>query len=639
MSTIKTLNVKVNGLHANKKYRFNFTNKGGNWPVKVSPLSGIFYPDTVKTYVYFCSTTGECPSGDPNVFFNTPVIEPSTPGLALDNQSLYSILELSVKEFDCDNIITTHPCVVECDECIPNISVHTESISLNSDDGTESTFSFPVSGLVPNQIYKYVLSGAGGNWPVTVTPRSGIIQTSDTSCSINGLISVCQSTEICSSGNANVINYTNIPNNADLLYSVLNLSVEPVDTINSNFQINTTSTFTVECDNCLHRLKVDAEPIINLTGASTGFTTFTTNLTNTIPGRVYTYSVQSIDTNWPVLIYPYSGTMLAASDTESLSFNLRFCDATSLCPTGTNGILPYTLNTSYLIPKQAKFRIKIEDSCADSVSLCSDNWGSSSITYSDEIIAICDDCLIQPSIVNSVNQATITSDNDPTYVLSSTVSNLIPGQSYKYNINYIDSNWPTVVSKQSGMFTAVSSNKLLKTNLKFCYPSGSCLEEADAILAYDNYSDSDQSNKFITINLSIDTIDNSISRVYSNDFTLLCEGCLSMNQLSINFSGAPILNLSNCSCSGSRLALVSTTGAIPYNNYSYLFSSSSNSISFSPTSGTTTFGSSGSGNIMSIMNLSLASGDQSIVQVQLTDNSSNIQATNYLAIKCSGSCG
>lgn len=362
MSTIKTLDVKVSGLYPNKKYRFNFTNKGGNWPVRVSPLSGIAYPNSVKTYVYFCSTTGECPSSDPNVFFNTPTIDPSTPGLALDNKSLYSILELSVKEFDCDTVVITHPCIVECDECIPQLNISADSISLETPDSSESTFSCQVDGLVPNQLYKYQFSGLESNWPIKIIPRSGVIQTSNSSYNINGLVSVCESSTMCPSGSPNVLNYTT-SSDSDLLYSLIELSVEPIDTINSNFQASSKSTFSV-----------------------------------------------------------------------------------------------------------------------------------------------------------------------------------------------------------------------------------------------------------------------------------LCKGCLPMNQLDINFSGAPLLNLSDCACSGSRLVSVSVTGARPYDTYNYVFSSSTNNITFTPSSGTTIFSNAGSGDMMTIMNLALASGDQSIIKLQLNDNYNRMQAIDYLAIKCSGSC-
>ena len=47
MSTIKTIEIQVSGLDPANKYRFKFNNKGGYWPVRVSPVSGIFYPNKV----------------------------------------------------------------------------------------------------------------------------------------------------------------------------------------------------------------------------------------------------------------------------------------------------------------------------------------------------------------------------------------------------------------------------------------------------------------------------------------------------------------------------------------------------------------------------------------------------------------
>lgn len=1029
MSTIKTIDVKVNGLHPNKKYRFNFANKGGNWPVRVSPVSGVFYPDSVKTYVYFCSTTGECPPSDPSVFFNTPASDISAPGLALDNKSLYSVLQLSISEFDCDDVVYTHPCIVECDECIPQLTVNANSVSLGASEGSEAVFSSSVNGLVPNQTYKYEFSGVGGNWPVKIVPRSGIIKTADTSYTINGLISVCESTGNCPSGHPNILNYTSMPNTADMLYSTVELSIEPVDTINSNFQSSTAATFAVQCDDCIHRLRVDtpASTIATISDSS-----ITANLINTIPGRTYAYSVQPVNANWPVLVYPYSGTLLATSDTASLSLNVKFCPSTGLCPSGTNGLLPYSLNN--VVSKQARFKLKIEDSCADAATVCSNNIGTTPQTYSNDIAVVCADCIVSPvaralsslnltnsfkqdfitvfdnlmpgstynyvfkgleanwpaiifpmsgsitplsdsatisstvsfcaatglcpnnstnvlpytvntsqtdsdtqslytkfrleltntsydlpktysdeiiatcqdcinipkvvlptsatltdskscvfnsmlynlipgesykftyksinsnwpavvypvsgivtavdqtftiptkltfcastgscangtngvlayaidpscslsdqffknvalrleleptnsnyskvysnqlfincdncldnlsveipaymtinsydfydfnpiinnmtvgrsykyefksvdanwpaiiypvsgiitatsaattlnaritfcpstgvcptgsvtvlpynvnancishlggvdknvkikleltdtlcsdikassnefilscdnclqtlSVINSGTKYTITSSDDAVYTLQSTISNLIPGESYKYNVNYVDSNWPTVISRQSGEFKAIASNKLLYTDIGFCHPSGSCEGDDDAILTYKNNTMYNKSNKkFITINLSVDAADCSVSRVYSDDFTLECDRCLPTN-FSVQLSGSPSLTLNNQCCSGTRIMTANAFDVIPGDTYNYYLTSTSNKITFSPSSGTVSFAYNGSGSLLYTMDSVMTSGDQSIIGIKLVNNTNSVEATDYMIIRC-----
>lgn len=523
MSTIKTIDVKVNGLHPNKKYRFNFANKGGNWPVRVSPLSGVFYPSSVKTYVYFCSTTGECPPSDANVFFNTPATDISIPGLALDNRSLYSVLQLSISEFDCDDVVYTHPCIVECDECIPKLAVTTNSVALGAADGPETPFSSSVDGLVPNQTYKYEFSGVGGNWPVKIIPRSGVIKTSDTSYAINGLLSVCQSTGVCPSGNANVLNYTSIPNSADLLYSMVELSVEPVDTINSNFQATTTSAFAVQCDDCIHRLNINTPTSVNLSSSTTSVTA---NLINTIPGRTYSYTVQPVDANWPVLVHPYSGTVLATSDYTNLAFSLRFCPSTGLCPSGTQGLMPYTLSSSDLIPKQARFKIKVEDSCADTATVCSNNAGPTTPIYSNEITTVCQNCLPSP-VAQSTSVLSLTDNSKQSF--TTTLTNLIPGATYTYSFKGLGGNWPAIITPTSGSLLASSNLAAIPAEIAFCPSTGICANNTANVLTYTtNSSQTDTDTQSFNTKFRLELTNSSydLPKVYSNDVLAICDKCL-----------------------------------------------------------------------------------------------------------------
>lgn len=495
MSTIKTLNVKVNGLNPNQKYKFNITNNGGNWPVRVSPVSGVFYPDHVKAYVYFCSTTGECPPTDSSVFYNTPASDLTVPGLAVDNLSLYSVLQLSVTEFDCDDVIFTHPCVVECDECIPNLDIQVNSLNLDANGGYSSVVNASINGMIPNQQYKYEFSGAGGSWPVKILPRTGIISSSTSQSTINSLLTVCSSTGVCPPTDSDVLNSTTKYNISDTLYSLIELSLDPIDNLNTNYQSKTKNLFSVQCD----------------------------------------------------------------------------------------------------------------------------------------------DCLKDVGILNSQGpEVTIISSTENPYELNSTITDLIPGETYRYTVNHVKSNWPCVVSKRSGEFIAISSNKLLKTNIGFCYPSGSCNpNNADVFANYSNDGFGGTANKkYITLNLSVEPVSHPAAKLHSDDFTLLCEGCLPMSTLNVRFVDTPAISLSGCACSETQLAMVSVTGAVPSTSYAYTFSSSSDKVVLNPLSGTTSFGASGSGLVMTVMNLSLASGDQSVVQFKLKDHTNNVEAGDQLAIQC-----
>ena len=277
MSTIKTIDVNVSGLNPNNKYRFKFTNNGGNWPVRVTPLSGVFYPSNVKTYVYFCSTTGDCPASDANVFFNTPQTHISDPGLALGPKSLYSVLGLSITEYDnLNEIIYTHPCIVECDECVPQLSSRTDSASLTRSDGSSVSIMSEINGLIPGQSYTYSFQGAGGNWPTKIVPRSGTIKASNEYVTITNLVSLCSSSDACLEADNNVLNYIDTSDSIERedIYSVINLVINPV---NETLQKTSTSSFSILCDDCLPKTHVSLPPVIDLNPGDT-FSSFDVSL-------------------------------------------------------------------------------------------------------------------------------------------------------------------------------------------------------------------------------------------------------------------------------------------------------------------------------------------------------------------------
>jgi hypothetical protein len=540
MSTIKTLDVKVNGLPADQKYRFSFSNKGGNWPVRVSPLSGVFYPNSVKTYVYFCSTTGECPESDPNVFYNVPVSDPAIAGLDLDHKSLYSVLQLVVTEFDCDEVVYTYPCIVECDECIPKLSFNTDNISMTAADGLSKILNINIEGIIPNQSYSYQLDGAGGSWPVKITPRSGVIKTSETSYNVQALLEVCPSTGVCPSGHSSVLNYTTVPNNTSLLYSLVSMTVDPIDTFNTNYQSSSQSSFSVECDDCIPKLLASGPNVLEL-AQPVSAESFDVVLTNLMPNKQYSYTVQPTDANWPVILQPYSGTITSVSDIAIINMRATFCPTTGLCPTGTtNGLLPYTLaDNSALslgtIPKQARFRIKITDPCDHgTLDACSNQIGSSTLTYSNEIKVVCNNCIPQPQ--TSISSEVILNDSN-TQTINATITNLIPGAEYKYLVKGLESNWPTLVYPYSGLIVANSETHFIPMTVSFCQSTGMCPNGTANIVPYTadtsyaaNINLQTKNTKF---RLEIDSVTYDFPNTYSNEVLAKCENCLPTLEVSI----------------------------------------------------------------------------------------------------------
>jgi len=903
MSTIKTIDVNVSGLNPNNKYRFKFTNNGGNWPVRVTPLSGVFYPSNVKTYVYFCSTTGECPASDANVFFNTPQTNISDPGLAVGPKSLYSVLGLSITEYDNINeVIYTHPCIVECDECAPQLSIRTDSMSFNPEDGNSTSITSEINGLIPNQSYTYSFEGAGGNWPVKIVPRSGVIKASNEYVNITSLLSFCSSSSVCLEADDKVLNYVDTSNSIDRedRYSVINLVVEPVEKAQSP-QASSSSSFSVLCNDCLPKTHVILPSVIDLNAGDT-YSSFDVTLDNLIVGQEYSYDFTSVRANWPVLVQPQSGTMMATDKAATIPVKLTLCPSTGLCPSGVNGVLAYTTNVSSdinfgLLDKTARIKLRIKQSsnnestysnelsifCNDCVSkprasipnslnltqgndkyvfnadilnlipnsqyryvfeavdanwpvtispmsglltptttsmsipaklsfckstgicpssdpdvldytidsscitragyisrniklrlmidpinydaetiysneltascenclpildatipknlslnygtnsidvladvsnlvpgtyysyefkgaganwpailypmsgvikanstfesltsrltfcpstgtcpngtanvipysldpTCSTNFGAidrnvklrlevketgcnDSIAQSNECRVSCDNCLKKLEIVQDSNAVLDTFGNN-TYVLNSRLNNLIPGETYKYNFARVDSNWPVVVSRQSGEFVATSDSRVVKTDIGFCYPSGSCATDTrDTILVYKENSLYDGSkNKFITLNMSVQQTSCSNTTTYSNDFTLNCNNCLPITDYIVSFSGSPVLTLPVGCCSGTKLLSVNVSNAMPGDNHTYRFISASPAITLTPSSGNIVFQNSGQANLLTVANINLENQSQAVIQFKLTNTSNALEAMDYLAVKCGPEC-
>ena len=256
------------------------------------------------------------------------------------------------------------------------------------------------------------------------------------------------------------------------------------------------------------------------------------------------------------------------------------------------------------------------------------------MSTSNTMLVRCDDCLPVAALTHSSNSVTLSTPGTNRYQLSTAAQNLIPGETYSYEVNYVDSNWPTIVSKQSGEFVAVASSKNILTELQFCFPSGTCSQNPVDVMPYRVSPITTNTNKYAVINLSITDTTISSNPTISDDFTLTCSNCLPNINYTMAFSGSPTLVLpSNC-CSGNQVMRVNIGGAIPGDIHNYVLSSSSPNVSFMPTSGQIIFKQGGSGTIVSMMSTSLSSETSAIAQCKLTNVSSNIETVDFLVIKC-----
>jgi len=427
MSNIKAIDVKVEGLHPKKSYTYQISNQGGNWPVRVSPLSGVF-SSGLTTYVYFCASTGLCPPSDPNVFFNTPSTNISSFGLDIGNHSLYSVIGLSIIDSD-SKILSTKSYIVECDECLPSIDIHSPNIVLGPNDGYSKSFTIELDGLLPNQDYAYNFQAVNGNWPIKILPISGSLVSSSNSGTIHGLVTFCSSSGSCLPANS-LLPFERIEkcDNGEEKYNVIQLSVSGINTLQSPTRNN----FSIVCDGC------DRPEIVSsfaTVAATTGnpLVDIPFVISNLKRSEKYNIIVRSLSSNWPITILSKSGEFSGDSVGLSYTFNtsINFCDSTGLCPNGAVNVEPYVIDTLSSTRKQATLVAEVFKNCDPDVKI-----------KSSEVQVLCNNCIPSPIVrfADSVQQYTNLSEACCTgiYNLEIIVNNTLFNAEYEYVFNYND---------------------------------------------------------------------------------------------------------------------------------------------------------------------------------------------------------
>jgi hypothetical protein len=768
MSNVKSIEIKVSGLSPLDTYNYTFSNKGGNWPVKLSPLSGSFQPNSIdniygiKSYVEFCATTGLCPSGAANVLYNAPYID-NNPGVSVDRTTLYSVIGLSLVSTSTSSKILDTQTLIECDNCLPNISLTAEeNIMLDAVTSNTKQISTSVNGLIPNQLYTYVFTSIDSNWPIKITPVSGSIRPSSDSANIKSLVTLCASSGDCSNGLSFVPTQNCDPGQTP--FSAIKLTVSSA---NSSLQAPVSADFTVSCDNCIPKLSLDLPATVKLDRLSKNKTSINLVASNLKLGKQYVYHINGVDANWPAIVVPISGKLTAQSENINIPLSVTLCPSTGLCPSASSDVIDYSIDSDCLLDyanmeRFVRFNADISGSeCDDAfdkaysndvtiscfdclprakasipnITLLStvtknvntftaditdlipgqkyeysfksvdSNWptliypitgiisteltsislspritfcrstglcdtaenvldytldnnlyaegleryasivleikpiGCSSIpaSISNTMLARCDDCLPKVSLTHSSNSAVLSSPGLNRFQLSTTAQNLIPGETYSYEVNYVDSNWPTIVSKQSGEFIAVSSNRNISTALQFCFPSGICSKNPVDVMPYRVSPITTSTNRYAIINLSITDTASPNNPAISEDFSLTCSNCLPNADYTIAFSGSPILVLPTGCCSSTQIMRINIAGAIPGDIHNYEISDGSANVTFIPSTGQIIFKQGGSGTIMTVMTTALVGSATAIAECKLTNITSNIETVDYLVIKCASS--
>jgi uncharacterized membrane protein len=276
---------------------------------------------------------------------------------------------------------------------LPIISPPVSPIKLNNQSGNQYSFSVGLDKLQPYASYSYTVHGAFANWPVVVTPLSGIIKPSEPTSSIDLSVTFCTSTGLCPNGTVGLMDYTIDNNRRDLgpntipesLQSTLQISVTPTSYVGAEVL---SKQFTVQCEDCLPKISIDMpnQPV-TLTGNNNHCYDLIADLSGLVPYQEYSYEFRSTIANWPAVVTPVSGVFKSSKKTGQIRSRLAFCPSTILCASGTIGLLDYDVN---------QYQYLFDSTCGNFVTLelaISTPDASVPESISDKLTIYCLDCL------------------------------------------------------------------------------------------------------------------------------------------------------------------------------------------------------------------------------------------------------
>jgi hypothetical protein len=391
------VSIKLSGLLPFEKYDYAFDGMGGNWPCIITPYSGTIRPygDSVNldAVVHFCTTKNSCPSGSVGLLpYNTGLCDP--------NPNLYTSIRLSIKPENLPHTLYSDIKTVTCDSCFAQPTITTPN-QITLVDSNEYAMTTTIIGLQPNQHYTYNFSILEANWPIKVSPSSGSIIVGKNRATITNHIMFCRNDSLCPNGDEDIMEYALHPS---CLLERNYFGILQLELTNNDCEMGSvySNPLPVYCNECLPSTTINLfnsnKRTVNSTENDNGFLV-EPNIVGLKPNHEYIYQLRSLDANWPVFASPISGTIRSSSSNEvSLSSQLFFCASTGICPSGTDGVLAYSIDPvlSNRIKKDPYINLQLrltDTSCSE-------------IYDSPTLLIYCDNCIPKPDVRIVSNQIT-----------------------------------------------------------------------------------------------------------------------------------------------------------------------------------------------------------------------------------------
>jgi len=283
------------------------------------------------------------------------------------------------------------------DNSLAPIITGINNISLSANSGNSIVIKPEIGQLQQYETYSYEYKGLSANWPITISPISGIIRPSTDKAKLSSVLSFCATSGSCCSCvidpdiiMGNIKNRCPNFNEIDL-YSTFELEIKPVSFSGIAVKSNP---ITMECKDCLPRVRINLQqysPSIDLT--STNTVNVSSVISNLEPTQNYTYEYVGIGGNWPAMfITPISGVITSYRPNEdfTLTSRLTFCPTTGLCPSTDSSVLDYAVDPKFIESYYTSFVLKITpNTCIEPYYL----FQNSSSVYSTPLTIYCNDCL------------------------------------------------------------------------------------------------------------------------------------------------------------------------------------------------------------------------------------------------------
>ena len=383
----------ASGLIKREPYTYEIVGLGGNWPAVATPATGFFVASTksqtIDTTISFCVNTGLCVSSNDNILSYELIND-------YNKNDFFSVIRAEITPVNGGDTILSSSAKVECSGCLPEVDVILPETNVELSGSNSYILEASLSGLVYNNTYSYMFQCEDSNWPTVLSLPSGSFVAESEQADVFTRVTFCANTGICESLGYDVLSHS-IDNT--LAYG----NTKPITrlklavTADGRFaNVAYSDSITVQCNNCLPKLTVDlpTEPV-TLTGSNNYCYDLVVTMNGLIPYKEYNYTFRSTVANWPVVVTPVSGMLKSSNTTATIRSRLAFCPATSVCGSGTIGLLDYDIN---------KYKYLFDSTCGNFVTLelgvvPTDNSMSESI--SDQLTVYCLDCLgtiVQPSL-------------------------------------------------------------------------------------------------------------------------------------------------------------------------------------------------------------------------------------------------